>query len=145
MSKENVEIVRTLIPAPGIDVAGLLRDEGRFRELRAVVEPLIDPEAEAVALWQPGPARVYVGIEGFRELWLDWLEPWATYRIREVEDLVDVGDRVVALIRDAGTRDDTDVEVEINAGSIWTFRDGKIVRVEFCTREEALEAAGRRG
>jgi len=145
MSKENVEIVRTLIPGPDTDVAALLRDEGRFAELMATADPVIAPDIEAVALWQPGSQRTYVGVDGWRRLWLDWLEPWDTYRIREVEDVIDAGDRVVVLIRDVGTRDDTDAEVEISAGSIWTVRDGKVVRVEFCTREEALEAAGRSG
>nr|MBA2341947.1 nuclear transport factor 2 family protein [Thermoleophilaceae bacterium] len=78
---------------------------------------------------------------GLRRLWLDWLEPWASYYVR-IEKLVDKGDRVVALIRDVGRRHDTDATVEIKAGSIWTLREGKVVRVEFCPREEALEAAG---
>jgi ketosteroid isomerase-like protein len=143
MSEENVEIVRALIPAPGTDVAELLRDDDRFGALKSAVEPLIAPDVESVALWQPGTARTYVGIDGFRQLWLDWLEPWARYRVRQVDDLIDAGDRVVALVRDSAMREDVDAEVEIVAGSVWTFRDGKLARVEFCTREDALGAAGR--
>jgi ketosteroid isomerase-like protein len=142
MSSANVELVRTLIPSPEADIADLLRDESLFEQARAGFEPLIDPAVESVAMWEPGSARTYAGIDGFRQLWLDWLEPWASYHVH-VEELIDAGDRVVALIRDRGKRDDVDVEVELTAGSIWTIRDGRLVKVEFCSREEALAAAGR--
>jgi len=142
MSEKNVELVRTLIPPPEVDVAALLRDDGMFDEMSAAFEPFIDPEVECVALWEPGAERSYVGVEGFRKLWIDWLEPWAEYHVG-VEELVDTGDCVVALIRDRGRRADMDAEVELTAGSVWTIRNGKIARVEFCTREEALAAAGR--
>jgi ketosteroid isomerase-like protein len=143
MSDENVELIRRLIPPPEVDVATLLRDDALFDQMKAELDPFIDPEVESVALWEPGAAeRSYVGIEGFRRLWLDWLEPWAEYHVG-VEELVDSGDRVVALIRDRGRRADMDAEVEITAGSLWTIRDGKVSRVEFCTREDALAAAER--
>jgi ketosteroid isomerase-like protein len=143
MSDENVELIRSLIPPPEVDVATLLRDDALFDQMRAELDPFIDPEVESAALWEPGAAeQSYVGIEGFRRLWLDWLEPWAEYHVG-VEELVDSGDRVVALIRDRGRRADMDAEVEITAGSVWTIRDGKVSRVEFCTREDALAAVER--
>jgi ketosteroid isomerase-like protein len=140
MSEENVELVRTLIPPAEVDVASLIRDESLFKQARAGFEPSVDPDVEAVAMWQPA-ARTYVGIEGFRRLWLDWLEPWATYHV-QVDELIDAGDRVVALIRDRAQRPDVDAEVEISAGSVWTIRNGRVTKVEFCTREDALKAAG---
>jgi hypothetical protein len=140
MSRENVEIVRTLIPPPEVDVASLIRDESLFEQARAGFEPFVDPDVEAVAMWLPD-TRTYAGIEGFRRMWLDWLEPWATYYVR-VEKLIDAGDRIVALIRDRARRHDVDAEVEISAGSVWTIRDQRVVKVEFRTREDALEAAG---
>jgi hypothetical protein len=141
MSEENVEILRRLIPPEEVDVAALLRDDSLFDQMRTALEPFFDPEGEAVALWEPGETRTYVGAEGLRRLWLDWLEPWASYHVH-VEKLIDRGDRVVALIRDVARRHDTDAEVEIKAGSIWTLKDRKVVRVEFSPREQALEAAG---
>jgi hypothetical protein len=74
-------------------------------------------------------------------MWLDWLEPWATYYVR-VDEMIDAGDRVVALIRDRARRHDVDAEVEISAGSVWTIRNQRVVKVEFRTREGALDAAG---
>jgi hypothetical protein len=39
----------------------------------------------------PGsPATTYVGLDGFRATWRDWLAPWASYRT-EIEELIDVG------------------------------------------------------
>ena len=144
MSLENVEVVRALIPPSELDLAALIRDESRFVQLVGALEPFIDPEVEAVAVWQGGSARSYGGIDGFRERWLDWLQPWATYHTR-VEDLIDAGDRVVVFVRDRARRRDMDAEVELISGSVWEVRGGKVVRVEFCgTREEALEAAGLR-
>jgi ketosteroid isomerase-like protein len=140
MSRENVEFVRGMIPPPDTDLAALFRDETAFEQMTSALEPFIDPSVESVGVWQGGTA--YVGVEGFRQLWLDWLEPWTTYFTR-VEEALDAGDRVVLLARDRGRRHDTDVEVEIIAASVWDIRDGKIVRVEFFGhRDEALAAAG---
>jgi hypothetical protein len=144
MSQENVEVVRSLLPPSDLDLAALFRDQGRFEQLVRALEPFIDPQVEAVAVWQGGSANTYVGIDGFKDMWLDWLEPWSTYHTR-VEDLIDAGDRVVVLVRDRARRHDTDAEVELMAGSVWEVRDGKIVRVEFCgNQKEALEVAGLR-
>jgi ketosteroid isomerase-like protein len=75
-------------------------------------------------------------------MWIDWLEPWATYRV-QVDEMIEVGDGVVVLVRDRGRRHGMDVEVELISGSVWTFRDGKIARVEFyANREELRRATG---
>ena len=57
--------------------------------------------------------------------------------------MFEVGDRVVVLVRDRARRPGMDVEVELISGSVWTFRDGKVARVEFyANREELREATG---
>src|SRR5438477_9458390 len=131
MSQENVEIVQRLIPPPDTDVVSLPRNDRLFEQTRAALEPLIDPAVESVAVWQGVGAPVHVGIDGFRKLWLDWLDPWATYHVR-VEDLIDAGERVVVLVRDRARREGMEAEVELISGSVWEVRHGKIVRVEFC-------------
>jgi ketosteroid isomerase-like protein len=142
MSAENVEIVRALIPPPEIDVGALIRDDVLFEGTVTALADVIDPDVEAVAAWQGGSRRTYVGIDGFRQLWLDWLEPWTTYRT-EVERLVDAHDQVVALIHDRAGRPDSDAEFDLRSGSVWDLRDGRVVRVEFFRNQtEALEAAG---
>jgi hypothetical protein len=140
MSQENVELIRALVPTPETDVAALFRDESLFKATREALGALFDPGFESVAVWQGG--TTYAGVEGFRRMWLDWLQPWATYHV-QVDELIDAGDRVVVLVRDRGRRHDMEAEVELISGSVWTVRDSKLVRVEFCSdRAEALEAAG---
>ena len=145
MSQEKVEVVRALVPPPDTDVASLLRDDTLFDQTRTALEPLVDPAVESVAIWQGGGATTYVGFDGFRKLWLDWLEPWASYYV-QVDEVIDAGDQVVILIRDRARRHDTEAEVELISGSVWEVREGKVVRVQFCqSREEALQSAGLAG
>jgi SnoaL-like domain len=142
MSQANVDLVRGLIPPPDVDVAALLRDKTVFDHMASALEPFIDPRIESVAVWQGG--TTYSGIEGFRQMWLDWLEPWTSYYV-SVDEAIDAGDRVVLFAHDKGRLKDSDAEVAIFAASVWDVRDGEVVRVEFFgSRDEALEAAGLR-
>src|SRR2546427_13074808 len=122
MSKENVQLIRGLVPTPDTDVAALFRDEGLFEATREALAPLFDPGFEAVAVWQGG--TTYIGVNGFRRMWLDWLQPWATYHVG-VDQLIDAGDRVVGLVRDRGRRRDTEGVVELISGSVWTGHAAK--------------------
>jgi ketosteroid isomerase-like protein len=74
-------------------------------------------------------------------MWLDWLEPWATYHV-QVEGTIEEGDQVAVLIRDRGRHPDSDAEVELRGGSVWTVSAGKITRVElYANREDLFEAS----
>ena len=89
-----------------------------------------------------GQSEPRTGLEALRALWLDWLDPWESYRV-EIDDVIDAGEHVVTLTRSYGRRAGMDLEVSILAGTVWTVRDGKIARVTFCARQsEALEAVG---
>jgi ketosteroid isomerase-like protein len=84
----------------------------------------------------------YWGFEGLRSAWIDWLEPWASYR-SEVEELVDLGDRVAVVVRDFGRRESMEREVDAKGVAVYTFRGDKISRIEFhfdC--EEGITAGG---
>jgi len=77
-----------------------------------------------------------------RACWLDWLAPWASYRT-EIAELIDVGERVVVLVRDYGKREADAPEVELRGAAIWTVRGGRIVRAEsYADRAEALASVG---
>jgi ketosteroid isomerase-like protein len=135
----TADLIRALLPSPEVDFAHLIRDDEAFTATIAAVGEILDPEVEAAAVWL-GEGRFYRGLEGFRRMWLDWLEPWATYHV-QVEAIIEEGDRVAVLIRDRGRHRDSDAEVELLAGSVWTVRAGKLARVEFYANREDLFAA----
>jgi len=119
----------------------LFRDEAWFATTAKAVAELFDPAVESVPAWR-GAGTTYSGIEGFREMWLDWLEPWASYHV-QVDEMIDVHDSVAVLVRDRARRHGMDVEVELISGSLWTFADGRIVRIQFfANRDELREAVG---
>jgi ketosteroid isomerase-like protein len=140
MPKQELERLRALLPGPHVDLAALFRDDQRFAAAASALADLIDPEIESVAVWRGG--STYRGIDGFREMWLDWLQPWAEY-YSEIEEMVEGGERVAVVVRDRGVRAELEQEVELRSGSAWTLRDGKVARVEFYgSREELFEATG---
>jgi ketosteroid isomerase-like protein len=143
MSQENVELVRGLQPSPDTDLVALFRDDGSAAALIETLAPFFHQDAEIVVpSFVAGQGERLVGLEGLRAGWLDWLEPWESYRV-EVEDVIDVGDEAVVLVRDYGRRAGTTAEVSVAGGAVWTVRDGKVARVAFyLNRSEALEAAG---
>jgi ketosteroid isomerase-like protein len=138
---ENVELVVGVFPAPDVDLAQLVRDENRWTAWTEANAPFVHPEAETA--WPGLPdGETYTGPVGFRDLWLEWLAPWKTYRV-ETEDVIDLGDRVLVLVRAFGRLEGSQGEVENTSASLWSVRDGKIARVEFYVdRTEALKAAG---
>jgi ketosteroid isomerase-like protein len=141
MSQENVEMVKALLPPSGTDILPLIRDEEAFARLREALSPFLADDFQGATVF-PGLTRTFAGLEGFREAWLDWLEPWATYR-SIIEELIDAGDRVVNLVRDYGRRKGMDEEVELVGAAIWTIRDGKVARYDaYVDRADALKAAG---
>jgi ketosteroid isomerase-like protein len=141
LPQSNAERLEALMPGPDTDMATLIRDDTLFASLAETFEDLFHPDVVSVPAWR-GSGLTYLGIDGFREMWLDWLEPWASYHV-QVDEMFDVGDSVVVLVRDRARRHGMDVEVELVSGSLWTFGEGKIVRVEFyANREELREAVG---
>jgi len=141
VSQAKVDLLRALLPDPGSDVAQLFRDEQWFASTAEAVAGLLDPDVESVPAWR-GAGTTYLGIDGFREMWLDWLEPWSSYHV-QVDEMIELEDSVVVLVRDRGLRHGMNAEVELISGSLWTFNDGKVVRVEFyANREELREAVG---
>jgi ketosteroid isomerase-like protein len=109
------------------------------RGLREVAHP--DVECLMV-----GPDGVFAteahGIQGFIDVWFDWLSPFERWR-PEIEDVIESGDRLVTLVRQFATPKGSAVEVENAGGAIWFVRDSRLVRVEFhLDRDLALRAAG---
>jgi ketosteroid isomerase-like protein len=143
MSQENVRLVKSLQPRSDADLVALLRDDEAAAAVFAALAPFFHEAVEVVAPeLVVGASKRYVGLEGLRAAWLDWLEPWESYRV-EVEDILDAGDGAVVLVRDFGRRAGMSVEASVIGAAVWTVRDGRVARVAFYVdRHDGLRAAG---
>jgi len=143
VSQENVELVRSLQPSRDTDLVAAFRDDATAAAVMETLSPFFHEDVEIVApSFVAGEGVRFVGLEGLRAAWLDWLEPWESYRV-EVEDVIDAGDDAVVLVRDFGRRAGMTAEVSVVGGAVWTVREGRVARVGFyLIRSEALKAAG---
>jgi ketosteroid isomerase-like protein len=143
MSQENVDLVMALQRAPDDDFVRLIRDDELWAQLAQAVAPFVHADAETARPGLPG-GKTYIGLDGFRESWLDWLAPYAEYRT-EVEEAIDCGDRVLLLQSSSGRMAGSTKEVKLAPAVVYTVRDGKIARFEpYADRARALEAVGLR-
>jgi ketosteroid isomerase-like protein len=141
MSQENVDLVMALQRAPDDDLVQLIRDDELWGQLAEAVAPFVHAGAETVRPGLPG-GKTYTGLDGFRESWLDWLAPWATYRTK-IEEAIDCGERVLVLQSSSGRLAGSTNEVKLAPAVVYTVRDGKIARFEpYADRGDALEAVG---
>ena len=142
MSRENVEIVMGFFPAPDVNIVPLFRDDEMWMELVEAEAPFVHADVESLLMGVPGDEKTYVGQDGNRALWLDWLTPWESYRVG-AEQYIDLGERVLALSFAFGRLEGSTAEVKLTHGDVWTIRDGKLARVVYYTvRAEALKAVG---
>jgi ketosteroid isomerase-like protein len=127
MAQENVEIVR--------------RVYDHFNRSGEVDYSVLDSEIVYDLSRRTFDPLVFRGHEGVQEFLRLTREQWASRRM-EPQDLIDAGEKVVASVRLVGVGRQSGVETTANAAHVWTFREGKIVRLTvFQTIEEALEAA----
>jgi ketosteroid isomerase-like protein len=143
MAQENVELIRTLATqlAAEADLARLFRDDDMWTAVSEETAERLHPDFESIRPGLPG-GKAYAGVEGLRSAWLDWLAPWASYRI-EIKEAVDCGDRVLLLVDNYGRLEGSADEVRHATAGVYTFRDRKILRWEiYSDRAEALRAVG---
>jgi uncharacterized protein len=111
------------------------------------VEAFTDHMAEDVAWLEvsgrpEGPATERLGRDRLRKGLESLFDAWESYRV-EIEQIDDVGDRVVVVVREFGRGRASGVEVDGRWGYLVTVRDGEIVRVEaYREARQALEIAG---
>jgi hypothetical protein len=84
----------------------------------------------------------YFGDAGLRSAVSEIADAWEDFR-EENEQLIDVGDKVLALQAIAGRGRASGTEVRAPGALLWTLRDGQVVHVEvFYDQTEALKAVG---
>jgi ketosteroid isomerase-like protein len=130
MSQENVELVRAAFE---VFLAGK-------SEFGVESDPEIEWDASEIPV--PDISGVYRGPAAVRQWWREWLAAWETVQFEY--ELVDAGDRVVALIDQRMRGRYTGIEVPFGKyAQVYTFKDGLIVHWKlFMSQSKALEAAG---
>ena len=126
MSQRNLDLIVGLQPAPTVDLAVVFRNDEGWAALAESFASLLHPEFECVNPGAPGE-QTHRGTEGFRVFWLDWLAPWSSYRT-VTGRAVDCGDRILVMATNFARPHGATQEVRMDAGSVYRFRDGKIVR-----------------
>ena len=90
--------------------------------------------------------RVYTpatnrGHDGIRQFHSEVLEVWEQY-VWEPEEVIDQGNRIVALVRTTGKGRGSGLEIDRQTAMIWTVRGDQALSLRFYRdRERALEAA----
>jgi ketosteroid isomerase-like protein len=148
MSKQNLELIRGLYAGSPSDWVAAFADESFMQAWESALESLLDAEFELRFITDgtpaglPGLEETYRGIEGFKLAYRNWLQTWETYRA-ELDELIDLGDRIVALSHWGGRTKTGRVELFQPGAEVWTVRDGKVRKLEsYMDRNRALEATG---
>ena len=84
----------------------------------------------------------YEGLDGVRSYMAAFLESWDRLTIA-AKSFEAIGDKVLVEVRQAGTGQGSGVPVKLEYSQLWTFSDGKVVRLDvIMSAERAREAAG---
>src|SRR5215216_2712273 len=129
MSQQNLDIVRRA-----------------YEGVSARLEPpreLFGPDYEVDASDVAPDFGVLRGFEAAQESFRPYWEAFDDFRV-EIEELVHADEKqVITRVRDGGRMRGSDSEVWNRFFHVWTFADGKVVRLSIHTdRNRALEAAG---
>jgi ketosteroid isomerase-like protein len=130
MSQENVDRLR-----PAFD--NFLAGKSEFGA--ELLHPEVEWDASDLVFDLSGVSH---GAEAVQQYWRNWLAAWETVQFEY--ELVDVGDRVVALIDQRMRGRSSGIEVPLGKyAHVYTFRDGLIVHWKLYRRQsEALKAVG---
>jgi ketosteroid isomerase-like protein len=131
MSQENVEIVRRMYDAfHRGDVDGALSH--------------FDPDVLVDASKARPDVRIGKGREHVSAIVSSWLASWEEWR-EEIEEMRDLGSRVLVLSVQRGRGKGSGVEVEAHYAMLYDLHGGEIISMRmYWTPAEALEAVGLR-
>jgi ketosteroid isomerase-like protein len=136
MSRENVETIRQMIEAA--NASGW--------DAEALVNNWVHPEARTYPAPDfPGP-DVYVGREDIATFVREWTSTFDDLRW-ELEQVIDLGDRVLVLARMIGRSGTTGTAIDWPFGGVFgDFRDGLFAEARyFMDQKAALVAVGLKG
>jgi len=114
---------------------------GDSERLEALMQEHLHPEFELHPLYFD---RVYEGVPGLQEFLSDMRDIWEDY-VLDVQEVVDLGERVVGVMRMSGRGVGSGVPVAQEVATLWTFHGQKAIHAKaFPSRAEALEAVALR-
>ena len=133
MSEENLDVVRRIY-----DAAARRDDVIPFEVYAEDIIWDISNSRRALLAMKP----VYHGHDGVRQYWRENLSAFGAIDF-EVEELIDAGDQVLAVIREREVGRASGVPVETTHLAVYTLRGSKVIQMQvFDDRQQALEAAG---
>ena len=112
-------------------------------------EPLIGTVWDPEIVWNMSPTGIpglgtYRGSDELRSFFEDWFStfPFQEWE-QELDEVIDCGERVVALTRQRGRGSGSGaVAREAAYAQVIKLREGRVVEVDMYIRDKALEAAG---
>jgi ketosteroid isomerase-like protein len=91
----------------------------------------------------PGARGISRGPVGYRNYMRDWFVSGFDTRHIEVQEMIELGDRIVEASTNRGRGKQSGVKVAWEVWIVWSFRDGMVVHGRgFTSRTAALKAAG---
>ena len=139
----NVDLVRAFFAGNPDDLVAAIEDPEWVKLVTRGLEYLLAPDFEFVTVSQsvgmPGARR---GVEGFLAAYRTYAEMWRSYSLRPTR-FVEVGDKVVVEAKIAGITRTGGVPLEQDVAAVYTFKAGRIRRIEeFSDVASAYAAAG---
>lgn len=129
VSTDNVEFLREGYEA---------LSRGDMETFKSLSRERLDPQFDFHSVWD---GRVFKGFQGTQEWISDTRDTWDDYD-QELEEIVDLGDDVLVVLRISARGGGSGVPVTQELAVVWTFEGDKAVRARsFASRAEALEAA----
>ena len=130
VSRENLEIVR--------------RGFEHFAATGDLLPEIVHPDfVWDMSKFEGWPEQqTYAGVNGTREFLTAWGEAWDDWEL-ELRDLLDAGDRVLAIMLQRGRSRTSGLGVEMEFAMVWSFVHGQETRMEMYAHvSEALQATG---
>ena len=143
MSQENVEVVRARLQPSRRGWLPGVRPRQFQGGHRAIHHGAGLSDIDWLSLISASTqGRGYRGHDGLRQWGRDMEDTWEYFRIEAME-LTDAGDRVVASVHLHGRGRVSGAAVDLYVAHVWTFRNGRVVRMEVHDDvAEALKAVG---
>jgi ketosteroid isomerase-like protein len=133
---------RRAMSPTNMDVVGAVFEAWNRRDFEgAVAHTANDVELHFIGGFSDVMGTEWKGRDGMLQFWRDWLGTLGGCIV--VESLLDAGDQVVVIGTMDAVGDTSGARSVIRFGQVWSFRDGKVARIDgYYDPSAALEAVG---